>query len=135
MLAPLIARMVTSNINQRFTASEALGFARTIPPSVHPLDRIERHLEMPPAYFAIDLWEDLPEEFLRKWGSHREDAFSWTMRLQNWLFLEKVEWGWYLMYYSRYTVRVLTFVPRFISRHLISIATLLVKHSSLRYVQ
>lgn len=120
LLAPLFARMVTPNISKRFTASQAHAFAQSILPTVSSLGPIEREAKSQPVYHRMDLWEGLPPSFVSQWSSHHDNFFSWTMRLQNWL-VDKEAMGWYLMYYSRLTMHVLTYLPRLVLRRISSI--------------
>ena len=77
MLAPLLDKMVTWNIEERFTASEALRFFEDMYPQL-TLEQLESR---PPEVYGTmafvegwnvrDRWKDLPEDFVRRWSSFR----------------------------------------------------------------
>lgn len=117
MLAPLISGMVHPDIDKRFTASEALAFARSILPTISSLGAVFNTDHPRVAYFALDVWADLPENFVKEWDSHRYSVSSWTMRLKNHLYYDTT-WGWDAMYYYRRTVRILTYLPKLLLRHI-----------------
>lgn len=117
LLAPLIARMITPNIDKRFTAKEALAFAQTILPTISTLGEIKRAPLVGRYFYTFDLWEGLPQSFVSEWASYREDLLSWSMRLKNWLFYDTSK-GWYCTYYFRYMLSILTYIPRFVRRHI-----------------
>jgi len=93
MLAPLLDKMVTWNIKERFTASEALGFFEDMYPQL-TLQQLESR---PPPDFdetrgytncrwtVYDRWKGLPEDFVRQWSSFRIPKPPFMMRLLRWV--------------------------------------------------
>ncbi|KAK0448109.1 hypothetical protein EV421DRAFT_1672771, partial [Armillaria borealis] len=71
MLAPLLDKMVTRTVSNRFTASEALQFLEDFLPGVQldtpvPSDALTEHYEQ------CDRWKDLLAEFIQRWSAYRE---------------------------------------------------------------
>ena len=91
MLAPLLDKMVTWNIKERFTASEALGFFEDMYPQL-TLEQLESR---PPAAYPTkaysdgwavhDRWKDLPDDFVQQWSSSRTPKPPFMMRLLRWV--------------------------------------------------
>ncbi|KAG6816525.1 hypothetical protein H0H93_007988, partial [Arthromyces matolae] len=76
MLAPLLDKMTTWDISQRFTASEALTFLEE---HVEPCTTISQEAaiwgierEYPKMHGTFDRWKDLHPDFVRKWAGYRE---------------------------------------------------------------
>ncbi|KAH9476048.1 Cyclin-dependent kinase 1 [Psilocybe cubensis] len=127
LLAPLIERMVTSKLDKRFTAKEALAFAEGILPTL-------TDLQAPPlpvrpqifrAYYRADLWKDLSEEFVAKWADYREDRSTLSFRFLLWL-NDRVPYGTFGLYLCRLGVRAVMFVPRLIFRPFVTFSRFLV---------
>ncbi|KAK0490301.1 kinase-like domain-containing protein [Armillaria novae-zelandiae] len=87
MLAPLLDKMVTRTVSNRFTASEALAFLDDFLPSVHlgtpvPTDFLAGYYEQ------YDRWKDLPPEFIQRWSSYREPPVPrttiWLRKITYW---------------------------------------------------
>ncbi|KAH9476050.1 hypothetical protein JR316_0011620 [Psilocybe cubensis] len=77
LIAPLIERMVTSRVDKRFTAKEALAFAEGILPTVTGMRTpLPDQTPITSIYCKADLWKDLPEEFVAQWADYREDRSS-----------------------------------------------------------
>ncbi|KAH9476100.1 Cyclin-dependent kinase 1 [Psilocybe cubensis] len=127
LIAPLIDRMVTSRLDKRFTAKEALSFAEGILPTAAGLrtlytDRAPR----PPAYCETDLWKDLPDDFVNQWADYRDDRSSLYLRFLYYL-NRHVPYGTYGVYFFRLTVRAILFVPRLFFRPFAAFSRLLVR--------
>ena len=96
MLAPLLDRMVTRNIPQRFTASEALRFFEesVLPHTTE--EQLQRRTvkwseEFGPWDFEEhDRWQHLDASFIEKWAAFREPPLPHSTRL--WRFLCRYEW-------------------------------------------
>lgn len=74
MLAPLLDKMTTSEIENRFTAAEALHFfEEMLPELTEDQLNLEEYLN-PEGYisYEYDRWRDLPEDFQRKWAPYRQ---------------------------------------------------------------
>jgi hypothetical protein len=83
MLAPLLDRMVTQHVSQRFTASEALDFLEKFYYAL-PLDKLNVPVAEPHSRYLphhVDRWKGLPEEFVRTWSHHRVSGPSLSVRL------------------------------------------------------
>ena len=88
MLAPLLDKMVTWNIKERFTASEALGFFEDMYSQL-TLEQLE---SCPPpekadadGWAVHDRWKDLPKDFVQRWSSFRTPKPPFMMRLLRWV--------------------------------------------------
>ncbi|KAK0490300.1 kinase-like domain-containing protein, partial [Armillaria novae-zelandiae] len=68
MLAPLLDKMVTRTVSNRFTASEALTFLEDLLPSVR-LDTPVPSDSLTGDYEQYDRWKDLLPEFIQRWSS------------------------------------------------------------------
>ncbi|KAF8177832.1 other/AgaK1 protein kinase [Pholiota molesta] len=84
MLAPLLDKMTTQDVKSRFTAAEALQFFEdmyleltedqlTLEEYPNPKGIMIRHDE-------YDRWEDLPEDFQRKWAAYRNPRTPFITR-------------------------------------------------------
>jgi hypothetical protein len=83
MLAPLLDRMVTQDVSQRFTASEALDFLEKFYYAL-PLDKLHAAVaepDSPDIPHNVDRWKGLPDEFVRTWSHHRALGPSWSVRV------------------------------------------------------
>lgn len=82
MLAPLLDKMTTWDLNSRFTASEALQFfeERMAELSDEQLQVIfwDERLRIP--YNEYDRWEGLPICFVERWKAYRVAPLPWHMR-------------------------------------------------------
>lgn len=87
LLAPLMDRMVTSNIRRRFTAAEALAFIEHIQSQITPLQHSQPLPEKghPQIWCEVDKWTGLSDSFKSEWSSFREDFYSPSKRLLNWM--------------------------------------------------
>ncbi|PBK65557.1 hypothetical protein ARMSODRAFT_851426, partial [Armillaria solidipes] len=83
MLAPLLDKMVTRTISNRFTASEALQFFEDLlPDTLVPSDALTEHYEQ------CDRWKDLLAEFIQRWSAYREPPVPrttmWLRKISRW---------------------------------------------------
>jgi hypothetical protein len=75
MLAPLLDKMTTRDIENRFTAAEALQFFEEMLPTVAEDQLNLEEYEDPEEYIRYDLynrWQYLPENFQKKWSAYRQ---------------------------------------------------------------
>ncbi|KAH9477406.1 Serine/threonine-protein kinase 1 [Psilocybe cubensis] len=81
-LAPLIDKMTTWDISQRFTASEALIFFEERLAEVPEEELCDYSGAISPhkAYLEWDIWEDVPAEFAEEWKSYRTPPIPWHLR-------------------------------------------------------
>ncbi|KAF8884759.1 kinase-like domain-containing protein [Gymnopilus junonius] len=69
LLAPLIDRMLTANIEKRFTASQALDFTEYILSNVsRTIPTYDKPRIWMGSYYDRDRWKDLPEDFVTPHG-------------------------------------------------------------------
>lgn len=74
LIVPLVDKMITMNLKERFTAQEALEFVKKhiLGGSTEILDRpLERKRTMKTIFWdpdQHDKWANLPAEFVAKWG-------------------------------------------------------------------
>ena len=91
LVAPLLERMITDDIERRFTAVEALQFCddiksrateedltKSIPPHIN-----DRPLQVP--------WNSLPSNFVAQWSLWRNPPPTYRTRLLRWI--DEFEWG------------------------------------------
>lgn len=75
MLAPLLDKMTTIDIENRFTAAEALHFFEEMLPTVAEDQLNLEEYRDPEGHVRYDLynrWQDLPENFQQKWSAYRQ---------------------------------------------------------------
>lgn len=73
MLAPLLDRMTTRDIKHRFTADQALRFFEDSYSDLTEFQlSVEQYQGPDVLYDEYDRWQDLSEEFKRKWAVYRE---------------------------------------------------------------
>ncbi|KAF9011318.1 kinase-like domain-containing protein [Cyathus striatus] len=85
MLAPLIDKMVTRDIRNRFTATQALHFfeeMRTELTEKQLLTHIDisASASLPVHYEIYDRWAGLPSDFIEKWSKYREPPVPRSMK-------------------------------------------------------
>jgi hypothetical protein len=83
MLAPLMDRMTTMDLDRRFTASQALQFLEEFTSN---MTEEELLISPPPRselvlYDEFDRWSGLPERFLMEWAHFREPKPPRSIRL------------------------------------------------------
>lgn len=112
LLAPLMDNMVTPNIQDRFTASQALRFFEDLYPQL-TLDQ----LNMIPPRREIDAdwsgdtstrWDGLPEQFVQKWSIYRLPPTPLSMKI-----LKRIcdpDWGLELVQGVRRAIRVFSII-------------------------
>jgi len=87
MLAPLLDRMTTRDLQLRFTASEALHFFEEIYSQLtedelgRPVETRFEFLELDLQYDEYDRWKRTPIAFTEKWAAYREPPIPWTTRV------------------------------------------------------
>ncbi|KDR82383.1 hypothetical protein GALMADRAFT_237664 [Galerina marginata CBS 339.88] len=106
LLAPLLDKMTTRHLHDRFTASEALQFFEEmrsqltadeiagdfIPEQGNSLDQY--------LYFEYDKWKHVPPKFATKWASYREPPVPWTTKILRRLC--ENTWVYYTVVYIRW---------------------------------
>ncbi|PPQ88578.1 hypothetical protein CVT25_009958 [Psilocybe cyanescens] len=84
MLAPLLDRMTTWELDRRFTASEALHFFEDrlseVTDEQLQLGIYEERDKTQILYDKYDRWEGLSPDFLDKWAAYRTPPLPWHMR-------------------------------------------------------
>lgn len=83
LIVPFVDRMITGNLEERFTASEALKFVEdcilggSAELLNQPLERWDGTQTIPwdPDYY--DKWVDLPADFVTKWGMYKAPKSSY----------------------------------------------------------
>lgn len=109
--------MVTSKLDKRFTAQEALAFADSVVATVSPKTPILK-IAPPILYYCLfDIWENLPADFVAKWANYREDRNSISFRTLNYLYTN-IRYGIMFVYQCRQAARMALFIPRLIFRPL-----------------
>ncbi|KAF9474164.1 hypothetical protein BDN70DRAFT_816162 [Pholiota conissans] len=83
MLAPLLDRMTTWEIDKRFTAAEALQFFELMRSELteEQLSIKEYESEQFVPYELYDRWRGLPEDFTQKWALYRQPPVPLVMRI------------------------------------------------------
>jgi hypothetical protein len=109
-------RLITSNLSERFTASEALQFFENMYSSVTD----EQLAAEAPSWLGIDWrsgvydrWADLPVDFVEKWSSYRAPLPSLGARLMREIFLFCWPWGCRFLRTVRRVARFFAFIPHF----------------------
>ena len=102
LLAPLMDQIVTSNIQRRFTAAEALAFVEDIQSQLTPLQNsqllpIKGDLQI---WCEIDKWTGLSDDFISKWSSFRENLYSPSKRFLSWIC--QSETGYKFIFWCQY---------------------------------
>jgi hypothetical protein len=87
LLAPLLDRMTTDDVANRFTAFQALSFCQFIQNSLTPME-LDEQLPPRPRSSEIDtrrgVWESLPMNFIMKWsigGQGWVRVFAYLLRI------------------------------------------------------
>jgi len=111
LLAPLMDQMVTSNIQRRFTAAEALAFVEDIQSQLTPLQNSHPLPTKgdPQIWFEIDKWTGLSDDFISKWSSFREDFYPPSKRILNWIL--QSETGYQFIFWCRYLSLSISRIP------------------------
>jgi hypothetical protein len=109
-------RLITRNLSERFTASEALQFFENMYLSV--TDE-QLAAEAPPQLNidwrsgVYDRWADLPVDFVNKWSSYRAPLPSLGARLTRKIFLFYWPWGCRFLRTVRRMARFFSSIPHF----------------------
>ncbi|KAF8884758.1 kinase-like domain-containing protein [Gymnopilus junonius] len=117
LLAPLIDRMLTADIEKRFSASQALDFTEYILSNVSQTTRSWRKpRSWSGGYYERDRWNDLPEDFVSTWASYRDNSFSSITKIQLWFVFRGGMPAWYVLYSCRCIHRAVSGIPKAIQR-------------------
>ncbi|KAH9859035.1 hypothetical protein C2E23DRAFT_31053 [Lenzites betulinus] len=84
LLAPLLGKMTTHVVRDRYTAEEALAFFTELRASLSPeaLDALIEHEQDFDCVMDPDrYWSQLPLEFQFRWKTHRPPPVHWLPRL------------------------------------------------------
>ncbi|KAF8884752.1 hypothetical protein CPB84DRAFT_1788961 [Gymnopilus junonius] len=128
LLAPLIDRMLTANIEKRFTAAQALAFTEYILSNVsRTIPTYGKRRTWRGSYYERDRWKDLPEEFVTTWASYRDNSFSGMTRFQIWFVLRGRIVAWYALYGYRCIHRAVSSIPKSILRIVSNILSMCVR--------
>ncbi|KAF8526663.1 kinase-like domain-containing protein [Hysterangium stoloniferum] len=112
LLAPLFDRMITSKLEERFTATEALAFLENLQSQLTPeqlnseAPKVDHDCCVGP--WDPDLsarWSELPADFVREWSSYRAPSPSlWTRILR---MTVSFSWGFYANQAVRRFIRLI----------------------------
>ncbi|KAL1942065.1 hypothetical protein VTO73DRAFT_6595 [Trametes versicolor] len=95
LLAPLLGKMTTHVIDERWSAEEAFAFFSDIQASL-TLDVLESSVTLQPNFDIIgtpDLyWNQLSPEFRSSWRTHRPPPVSWLTRALRWAGTTEIGW-------------------------------------------
>ena len=79
MLAPLMDGMITSNIEARFTAAEALSFLDSFRMQLDAEVLARQPVECSNSLWsAWDRWAGLPKDFVDRWSAYRDPSPTYT---------------------------------------------------------
>ncbi|KAF8909770.1 kinase-like domain-containing protein [Gymnopilus junonius] len=84
LLAPLLDRMTTRDLQRRFTASEALGFFEDMYSQMTQTE-LARWVDsrgrggLP--YDQYDRWQRVPADFAKQWAIYKEPPIPWTTKV------------------------------------------------------
>ncbi|KAH8092613.1 kinase-like domain-containing protein [Cristinia sonorae] len=118
ILAPLLDRMTTRDVEKRCTAEEALAFFEELIgqyPATgwrYPLSQRTGMVAHGVSYDEYDRWKDLPADFVTRWSHFREPPIPRTVRVMRWLY-ERDRWDilprvrWFFHHFHRCTFGVL----------------------------
>ncbi|KAG6819160.1 hypothetical protein H0H93_014774 [Arthromyces matolae] len=113
MLAPLLDKMTTWDVSQRFTAAEALTFLdEHVGPCTVSQDAMIWDIprdSYPKMHGTFDRWKDLRPDFVQKWSAYRETPTPLHIRL-----LRKIcepNWGYWLVRLFRRLGRRIWYTP------------------------
>ncbi|KAF8909768.1 hypothetical protein CPB84DRAFT_1765442 [Gymnopilus junonius] len=116
MLAPLLDRMTTRNLQRRFTAFEALHFFEAMYSQLTEDDlgqlvetRFE-FMELDLLYDEYDRWKRVPKAFAEKWDAYREPPIPWTTKTLR--AICRKPWMCHVVPWIRWTFSVIWNVPR-----------------------
>lgn len=81
LLAPFLDRMITRDMEKRFTAPQARSFLEMLRSSlsVTQLNSVIPRAT-PRSAEKYNRWIGLPEDFIREWSSYREAPTPWWVR-------------------------------------------------------
>lgn len=115
-LAPLLDRMTTRNLGNRFTAPEALQFFEKMYSQLTEAELQQAVFgDQPiysPLYYTYDRWASVPSDFAKKWASYREPPIPLTTKVlrrlceRGWIFhiVANIRWfsfkAWSLVRFS-----------------------------------
>lgn len=102
LLAPLLDRMTTHVVANRFTALEAWQFCQFIQRTL-PIEELYKPLPSHPVDYnsgATDRWKDLLADFVATWSAYHEISPSFATRVLRWIGSSNLGW------------KILTFVRR-----------------------
>ncbi|PPQ86316.1 hypothetical protein CVT25_005617 [Psilocybe cyanescens] len=112
MLAPLLDRMTTWDLDRRFTASEALQFFEErkseLTEEQLQADLYEAQIRF--RYDNYDRWEGLPLDFVEKWKAYRTAPLPWHLRFLR--RLRQLPYFYYVMPITRRFFYRLSILPR-----------------------
>ncbi|PFH49990.1 hypothetical protein AMATHDRAFT_146278, partial [Amanita thiersii Skay4041] len=107
LLAPLIDKMVTLDIDRRFTASQALEFFLRLRSEMSEEElkkRIPRDRpDVTAGWDEFRRWDSLPCGFIQRWAAYREPRPSLPRRLLR--AFCRHHWGWNTVHYIRLILR------------------------------
>ncbi|CAA7265454.1 unnamed protein product [Cyclocybe aegerita] len=87
LLAPLLDRMTTHRLQERFTAEQALRYLEEAYAEITE-DELSKEMEpepMPICEDSRDLWVDVPPHLAARWSSHRQPALPLRQKFLRWL--------------------------------------------------
>lgn len=90
MLAPLLDKMVTRDVESRFTAEDALSFLRDRRAEMDDIQLMRepeefRNEMLSNDYETYDRWEGLPPDFVLRWSHFREPKLPYWTKALRWL--------------------------------------------------
>ncbi|KAF8908494.1 hypothetical protein CPB84DRAFT_1766763 [Gymnopilus junonius] len=110
LLAPLIDRMLTGDIEKRFSASQALDFTGYILDNISQTTRSWRK----PRSWSGGYYER--DHFVSTWASYRDNSFSSITKIQLWFVFRGGMPAWYVLYSCRCIHRAVSGIPKTIQR-------------------